>query len=186
MSKPQRGGEPLELTGGPLGRLFFHWSGDRYVHEWHFEGQLESVWLRSVESGGDVSWPVSPPLQQIHRQSFGDGREVVFGVGMAGRGHWSASFTMIPDLKCWIVELACRASVTPQSLMSSYRLSGNWTPGETGGFRCDRAAQPLSVEPIQPGSLAQLNSDLLEIIPTGTLDSATTQQWAFRLRVGGS
>ncbi len=184
MSKPQRGGEPLELSGGPLGKLAFHWSGDRYVHEWHFPGQLESIALRSVESGSEVAWPVSPPLQQIHRQSFGDGREVVFGVGMAGRGHWSASFTLIPDLNCWIVELACRAAVTPETLLSSYRLSGLWTPGETCGYRCDRGTQPLCIEPISPSSNAELSSDLLQIAPNGTIDSNSTHQWAFRLRVG--
>ncbi len=184
MSKPQRGGEPLELSGGPLGNLTFHWSGDRYVHEWHFPGALESIALRSVESGGDVTWPVSPPLQQIHRQSFGDGREVVFGVGMAGRGHWSASFTLVPDLKCWIVELACRAAVTPEALLSSYRLSGNWTPDDSSGYRCDRAEQPLSIEAIRPTSESRLVGEILEIAPSGAVDSVSTQQWAFRLRVG--
>lgn len=184
MSKPQRGGEPLELSGGPLGKLLFHWSGDRYVHEWHFPDQLETVALRSVESGSDVAWPVSPPLQQIHRQSFGDGREIVFGVGMAGRGHWSASFTLVPDLRCWIVELACRASTTPISLMSSYRLSGQWTPGDSNGYRCDRGSQPLRIEPASPSSNTSLSNDLLQVTPSSKFDSDSTQQWAFRLRVG--
>jgi hypothetical protein len=183
MSKPQRGGEPLELSGGALGTLAFQWSGDRYEHQWHFPDQLESVALRSIESGGDLAWPVSPPLQQIHHQKFVDGRQVVFGVGMAGRGHWSASFTLVPELSCWIVELACRASVAPEILMSSYRLSGCWTPAGDSGFRCDRGSPSLSLEPIQPSSSAELNNDILRITPQIAVQSAATHQWAFRLRI---
>ncbi|MCA9131645.1 MAG: hypothetical protein KDA45_00750 [Planctomycetales bacterium] len=181
MSKPQRGGEPLELVGGPLGDLAFQWAGDRYHHQWRFAEQRASVSLLSVESDSETLWPLSPPLQQIHRQSFGDGREVIFGVGMAGRGHWSASFTLVPELKCWIVELACRAAVEPQDLVSTYRLQGQWTAAEEGAFRCDRGPSPLCVEAIGPGSTAELQADLLTIRPQQTAAAATTQ-WAFRLR----
>lgn len=181
MTKPQRGGEPLELAGGPLGSLSFQWSGDRYAHQWHFPEQVAGVSLMSVESDSDTIWPVSPPLQQIHRQSFGDGREVVFGVGMAGRGHWSASFTLVPDLRCWIVELACRATAEPEDLLSTYRLGGVWAAAEEGTFRCDRGPQPLTIEAIQPSSVGELEGDILRIRPSRTLESTTTQ-WAFRLR----
>ncbi len=182
MSKPQRGGEPLELLGGPLGDLAFHWSGDRYVHEWHFREAVTPLALMSVESGHDVAWPVSPPLQQIHRQSFADGREVVFGVGMAGRGHWSASFTLVPDLKCWIVELACRASVAPETLMSTYRLAGEWYAASDHEFRCESGKLPLLIESIAVSSAAELAGDHLRIRPSQLATSAATQQWAFRLR----
>ena len=186
MSKSQRGGQPLELAGGPLGDLSFQWSGDRYVHSWRFADSSFEVALTSVESDSDALWPLSPPLQQIHRQSFGDGREVVFGVGMAGRGHWSASFTLVPDLKCWIVELACRASAEPTALNSTYHLSGHWRPAEDGTFRCDsdgsgRDAGGLCVEPITPSSTAELDGAILTIRPNQTSSNATTQ-WAFRLR----
>ena len=105
MTSTGRGGESLSLDGGMLGRLEFNWQGDRYQHRWLFE---DEVLITSLESDGTIVWPESPPLQQIHHQSFGDGREVLFGVGMSGRGHWSASFTLVPELRCWIVELACR------------------------------------------------------------------------------
>ncbi len=187
MTKPQRGGEPLELCGGGLGKLCFHWSGDRYVHQWRFGGDRESVALLSVESDGEAIWPLSPPLQQIHRQSFGDGREVVFGVGMAGRGHWSASFTLVPDLSCWIVELACRATLSPDELCSTYRLAGQWIPGDEGAFRCHRSAIPLCIEATTAGSTTELDGDLLKIRPVSSsqaasTDTASTTQWAFRLR----
>lgn len=184
MSKSQRGGESLELSAGPLGTLAFHWEHDRYVHAWHFPGPAaEPPRLRSIESDSHVAWPASPPLQQIHQQAFGDGREVVFGVGMAGRGHWSASFTLVPDLKCWIVELACRAAVTPELLLSSYRLSGIWEPLAGGGFMSSIGPAALQVEPIAPTAVASLSGDVLQVAPACPLDSAATLQWAFRLRV---
>ncbi len=183
MSKPQRGGEPLLLTGGALGELAFDWAGDRYHHAWHFASSHGKVSVMSVESGSEVAWPVSPPLQQIHRQSFADGREVVFGVGMAGRGHWSASFTLVPDLRCWIVELACRASVAPEALLSSYRLQGTWRNDGPSGVRCDQATQPLQLEAAGPSTTTLLSDNLLTFSPQQLTTTAATQQWAFKLMV---
>lgn len=179
MSKTQRAGEPLELAGGPLGDLSFYWSGDRYVHQWRFGDGQTQVSLISNESSSEVFLPVSPPLQQIHRQSFRDGREVVFGVGMAGRGHWSASFTLVPDLSCWIVELACRAAVEPSELASTYRLNGRWMTADDGALYAAHGTQMLRIEAIVPGSTARFDGNLLKIRPTR---SAATTQWAFRLR----
>ncbi len=183
MSKPQRGGEPLVLSGAGLGDLAFDWAGDRYHHAWHFASSNGKVSVMSVESGSEVPWPASPPLQQIHRQSFADGREVVFGVGMAGRGHWSASFTLIPDLKCWIVELACRASVAPETLLSSYRLQGTWQIDGTCAARCDQATQPLRLEAAGPSTSTRLSDNLLTFSPQQLTSAAATQPWAFKLMV---
>lgn len=190
MSKPQRGGQPLVLAGGELGELAFDWAGDRYQHAWRFpcanSGQASAqVVLQSIESGSDVAWPVSPPLQQIHRQSFADGREVVFGVGMAGRGHWSASFTLVPDLRCWIVELACRASIAPEALLSSYRLQGTWISDEKGTVRCLQTDRPLRVQTAGPSSTAALSGEALSISPSQITSVTATQQWAFKLSVAG-
>lgn len=190
MTKPQRGGEPLVLAGGELGDLAFDWAGDRYQHTWRFaaasgDSSDPQVGLQSIESSSDVVWPVSPPLQQIHRQSFADGREVVFGVGMAGRGHWSASFTLVPDLRCWIVELACRASIAPEALLSSYRLHGPWSSDEQGIVRCLQAGRPLRVEAAGAGSIAALSDGLLNIGPGQITSVTSTQQWAFKLSLVG-
>ncbi len=188
MTKPQRGGEPLVLAGGELGDLAFDWVGDRYQHTWRFptagveQADLQ-VGLQSIESDSDVTWPVSPPLQQIHRQSFADGREVVFGVGMAGRGHWSASFTLVPDLRCWIVELACRASIAPEALLSNYSLRGKWSGDEQGVAHCLQAERPLRVEAAGAASIAELDADRLSIRPAQITTATATQQWAFKLSI---
>ncbi len=79
--------EPMHLDAGKLGRIEFQWTGDRYQHHWRFPNSSEALAkLCSVESNAEAIWPVSPPLQQVHLQSFDDGREVIFGVGMSGRG----------------------------------------------------------------------------------------------------
>ena len=181
MAQSTRGGEPLSPDGGKLGVLKFTWQADRYHHHWEFDAAEPSI--ASVESTSADAWPISPPLQQIHQQSFADGRQVVFGVGMAGRGHWSASFTLIPDLHCWIVELACRSPQEPDHLASTYQLSGDWQEQGEQGIAGSHLNQRLTVQPIAPGSLADLESNVLVIRPSSLADVATTHQWAFRLRI---
>lgn len=188
-----RTGEPLFLDGGSLGKLTFQRAGDRYTQCWEFPGLLGEHALQSLESTSDVAWPVSPPLQQLHLQKFPDGREVIFGVGMAGRGHWSASFTLLPDLGCWIVELACRASASPSSplaeakLLSSYQVQHEWLPAEGHGYQCRSGCAAVRLEPASPGCEVVLVDQVLRIAPPGDFSvpatAAATHQWAFRIRV---
>lgn len=178
---PQRSAEPLTLNGGKLGDLVFEWVDDRYRHAWRL-GDMEL--LSSAEGHSGCTWPSSPPLQQIHLQSFGDGREVVFGVGMSGRGHWSASFTLVPDLRCWIVELACRSSTKPENLASTYRLTEGWTAASGSSWELPIGDVVARMEPIQPTTTATRESDLLTLQPAMIVDATpSTTQWAFRLRI---
>ncbi len=177
----QRTAEPLTLDGGKLGALSFEWSGDRYCHQWRLKN---SQLLASIEGTSNCTWPDAPPLQQIHQQSFGDGREVVFGVGMSGRGHWSASYTLVPDLRCWIVELACRSPVKPDSLASSYHIDDAWKTASAGSWELQVGEVSVRLEPIQPSTIASRVENLLKLFPAGISDVApSTTQWAFRLRV---
>lgn len=181
MAPSQRGGEPLLLSGGALGDLAFEWSGDRYRHRWQFAPSEPLI--SSVESSSAAVWPASPPLQQIHQQSFGDGRQVIFGVGMAGRGHWSASLTLVPDLKCWIVELACRSPVDPESLASTYELAGEWEQISGQAFATRHGTKQLQLEAISPSSSVVVSENQISIRPAHIGHGAATRQWAFRLRV---
>ena len=147
VGKVQKGDELIQLDGGRLGVLSFEWQDDRYRHFWTFSDSDAEI--QSIESGSNEPWPLSPPLQQIHSQSFGDGREVIFGVGMAGRGHWSASFTLVPELKCWIVELACRSGSTADRLRNSYEIS--------------RSAEASPLAPSEDRSIVIYMKDLLPV-----------------------
>ena len=190
MANPRGGSESIQLDGGTLGHLSFDWSHDRYQHRWSFP--KSALKIISVESESTELWPLSPPLQQIHCQSFGDGREVIFGVGMAGRGHWSASFTLVPDLNCWIVEFACRCPVTPERLSSCYQInnlsSANvLTADENAFFLC--RDQQIRMEAIAPGTVtgqleASLDSQQIHFSPYQLPKDTETIQWAFRLRAG--
>ncbi len=184
MQNHKRENEPLHLSGESLGDLFFSWNGDRYHHKWAFPDS--ACHIESIESDSSQMWPVSPPLQQIHQQSFGDGREVVFGVGMSGRGHWSVSFTLVPELKSWIVELACRSPVEPEQLMSSYALGGQWTVDSADQIRCQEPGTIVSLEAIAPSCQAQMSdseADLIRFSPVQIAGNSSTTQWAFRVRV---
>ena len=176
--------EPMQLDAGRLGRVEFHWTGDRYRHQWCFPGDDETTpVLASIESTADAIWPVSPPLQQVHLQSFDDGREVIFGVGMSGRGHWSASFTMVPELNGWIVEFACRSPLMPERLGCVYETGEGWH-GHELTWQCQRGDKKLFFEGIPPSTLLAEGAGRLILAP-GALPTAapSTTQWAYRLKV---
>lgn len=179
-NQEKREGEPLAVSGGKLGDLAFQWADDRYSHKWSFGSE---VLLDSDESDGAAMWPASPPLQQIHQQSFADGRQVIFGLGMAGRGHWSASYTLVEDLKCWIVELACKSPVPPESLHSTYRTHGSWTQNDAGLLICKCDIGTVTLEAISTTAVAELSQDSLVIRPSKIDSGASTSQWTFRIRV---
>jgi hypothetical protein len=138
--------------------------------------------LLSIESMADAIWPVSPPLQQVHVQSFDDGREVIFGVGMSGRGHWSASFTMVPELSCWIIEFACRSPLVPERLGSAYQLGPGWVES-AGQWQWLGQSQVLTLEAIAPSIFRPADEHHLVLAPATVPTSApATIQWAYRLK----
>ena len=182
VSKPQAPNESVKLAGGDLGDLSFEWKEDRYAHVWN----IADTSVRSVESDSLQLWPVSPPLQQIHQQSFGDGREIIFGVGMSGRGHWSASFTLVPELKCWIVELACRAPIVAEQLLSTYASDAGWTDRDGCYHAGIDGVAGFEIEAIEPGAIANSADGQLMIRPVELSKEPGTTQWAFRLRVANA
>ncbi|QDV21760.1 hypothetical protein [Aureliella helgolandensis] len=181
-NQSNREGEPLQIDGGSLGNLVFEWANDRYHHFWSFSDAPTTPILASVESNSSSVWPTSPPLQQIHQQNFVDGRQIVFGVGMSGRGHWSASFTLIPDLKCWIVELACRSPIQPERLLSTYQVAEGWNQSASGAISGAIGNHAIHVEAISPSSIAELVDTEATFAPKHPASGAATSQWAFRLR----
>lgn len=197
MTATHAGMEDAELDGGLFGRLLFQWHADRYTHSWVCCETGEKL-LESVESDHAVHWPASPPMQQVYRQSFDDGREVMFGIGMSGRGHWSASFTLVPDLKSWMIELACCTPMTPHTLASTYKLITNWQPHQTDTgiecIACQSGGSLIQLEPLSSQTrlvfdtqqlLAQPNitHPHLTIMPVSIAEGSATTQWGYRLRI---
>ncbi len=122
---------PIELSRaddrGMLWRVKFDRQEDRFGHElqWLHDGRCVPL-LRSHD-GLHGDWPTSPPLQQVSLERHADG-DVVLGVGMSGRNHWSASFQLDSQSKFTVlVQVACRLNealgLADPWLRSTYRMA---------------------------------------------------------------
>ena len=114
----------------------FTWADDRYGHDVYFlHENKRAKFLSSVEGTTSDTWPPSPPLQQISKQSIA-GDRAIMGVGMAGHNHWSASFLLKNEegqvtLLC---ELACLTK-TPNKVQ-------NKTPAQVENGESAKVAGP--------------------------------------------
>ncbi len=104
--------------------LVFELQQDRYGHRIGRvpePGRLASAshsWLQTVQNTAAADWPCSPPLQQIHEQTI-QGLPVIMAVGMAGGGHWSASFAATQGERIGLqVELAARVIVSDETRLT--------------------------------------------------------------------
>lgn len=142
----------LSSTDGRL-KVLFQWRADRFAQRL-FVDDVEVG--HSVEGDAETAWPPSPPIQQLSREPIAD-RDVVLGVGGAGRGHWSISVEPVADdgsaLK---FDLACRGGGEDRSLGSQYELGDSLTltaiDGELSGAK---------------------------VVPTE--GDAATRQWSYRI-----
>jgi hypothetical protein len=111
---------------GDIGlQVDFRFRGDRFSHVVSLIGRGESpiALLESVEGTATEAWPPSPPLQSLNIESLPDGRRVALLVGMAGRGHWSASIETLPHPAGFLFDIACRTTGSEGKLASTYRLA---------------------------------------------------------------
>jgi hypothetical protein len=127
----------LELSDPDLAlvKLCFDRMPDRWAHRWRLlEGDQDTTWMRSVEGTPEQDWPPSPPLQDVNQLEPGTGNSIL-AVGMAGRSHWSASYSIertsdgTPFLKA---DLAClqkdkSETASKPSLGSTYQLGSECT-----------------------------------------------------------
>jgi hypothetical protein len=113
------------LEAGRL-QVQFARRGDRYAHEICLRrGGAWVAVLSSVEGTPDDAWPHSPPLQSLHVERRADGRQVALLVGMAGKGHWSASVELDAAGEQARFEVACRVPTTVRGrLQSCYQVPG--------------------------------------------------------------
>jgi hypothetical protein len=106
-------------------QIDFHWRCDRFHQTISLVGQKADVMplLASVEGDAGASWPPSPPLQSLSIESLPDGRRAALLVGMAGRGHWSASIEALPHETALLFDIACRMREPAAALASTYRMA---------------------------------------------------------------
>ena len=111
---------PFSLAAGPLS-LTFEWRHDRWGHTVAVGGRIVAASVEdSDDDAGDPRWPASPVLTEV-MPTTAAGRPAIVGVGLAGRSHFSASFTPHPTLADGVlVEVACRVQEPPGRLGSTY------------------------------------------------------------------
>jgi hypothetical protein len=178
--------------GGDCLRVNFHYQGDRFSHVVSLIGCGERPILlfESVEGTAADSWPPSPPLQSLHVEALPDGRNAALLVGMAGRGHWSASVEALAGGAALDFDIACRTQEPRAKLASTYRLAA--AEGCTLFAAADRswieARQGESVVAITPSQdsaaaakLAMLDATRFAIEPAK--EEGGTIRWKYRVEV---
>jgi hypothetical protein len=110
----------------PAIKLQFDRSKDRWEHRLILATEHSDLAIMSsVEGTPDQVLPPSAPLQDVSHHRLEQG-EAVFCVGMAGKNHWSASFSVEQNGPAGLIksDLAClQKAITPDaSLGSTYAL----------------------------------------------------------------
>ncbi|HEX5446093.1 MAG TPA: hypothetical protein VFW87_19860 [Pirellulales bacterium] len=163
-------GEALLEAGGI--RVRFAWLGDRYAHEILLREPFGwRAVLASVEGSPEDDWPASPPFQSLEIEPRG-GQPVALLVGMAGKSHWSASVSIVPDSPCVHFDVAVRVRASEVGpLGSAYRAmdvsqAQLELPNECAGISIVREPGNVRVSVAAPHAAA-----------------ARTIRWAYRVRL---
>ncbi len=138
----------------------FQRRGDRWAHRIELPGV--DVRLLSVEGGSDERWPAHPPVQHLVREARSTG-DVLLGVGMAGRSHWS--FALSSTRSGLLFEVACRVAEPAGFLGSTYEVDGEGL-----------AIEGLAIEPHGPSAVdLRAGSATLQVAAERDAQIALTQ-----------
>jgi len=182
--------EAAECDGWRL-RVEFNWHVDRYRHVISLidAAGRSTPLLESIEGSPTDDWPASPPLQNLHCENQTDGSRVALLVGMAGRGHWSASIGSRPNESALVFDLACRSSAVAGPLDSTYRLaSGVCIESAAAGLaRLQIAGCTAELTASQVRAtrceLVVVNDADLKIQPAGAAPARATPRWLYELAI---
>jgi hypothetical protein len=146
--------------------------------------------LESVEGTPLDAAPSSPPLQSVSIETLPGGRRAALLVGMAGRGHWSASIEAVPGEAALVFDIACRSAGGDPTLASTYRLAESqstlfaaadqsWIEARLpdGKFLIITANDSAV-----PSALNQKSPATFTIVPRTGLDK-TTIRWKYRVEL---
>ncbi len=137
---------PFSLAAGPLS-LTFDRRHDRWAHRVMLDGRPVAESVEDSDDGSsDPRWPASPVLTEV-MPTEAAGRPAIVGVGLAGRSHFSASFTPHPTLADGVlVEVACRVQEPPGRLGSTYRTSDGRLVRAVPCGQADTDALPRTIQ----------------------------------------
>ena len=175
-------------------RLRFDWQEDRWAHHLIVPSELlETEIMSSVEGTPDQTWPPSAPLQDVSRHALEQG-EAILCVGMAGKSHWSASFSaQAHGQTCQIkADLAClQKAIAPNAqLGSTYLLDQNLSVTSTSRDRVELLLDNQDVVEIEAlsgegfDSSFELDDRTLTIKPIETsANPKVATRWGFTILV---
>ncbi len=153
--------------------LNFSQHGDRFATSVLLNSSDQVLLAESIEGSADegmAAWPRSSPLQEILPQTI-DGLDLLAGIGMAGKSHWSVIVKPLLDRPGFDFEFACRVKESPDFLGSTYRLPS----------RADNQSVRLRAE--STDAVIQVEDEQLVIRPEIGPDIAfpSTVQWQYQL-----
>lgn len=172
-------------------KLVFEHQTDRWAHRLVLnDKETETTVLRSLEGNAEQHWPPSPPLQDASHHSLATG-EAVLAVGMAGKSHWSASYSI--DNRMILADLACLIKNHPppstNSIGSKYEIGQdvNVTCNEHGCSRlqvgsCQLDIQSVSESDWATGSRIENQKLILYPLELSNLPGQPTR-WGYRLNL---
>ena len=167
----------IETANGDTLWVEFYKLADRYQHAILLRRggapQEALEVLRSAEGDASEAWPPSPPLQSLSIETLGDGRHVALLVGMAGRGHWSASIEPDAERTGLIFDIACRSAVRPERLLSCYEVGP--------GF--DQVRLTAESAPPAPASITRDGEWLAVTCPLPSHAVGPTWRWRYRVEL---
>ena len=168
-------------------RLQFDKSGDRWGHRWQLvdsTGQTTDV-LTSLEGNDQDTFPASSALQEINLHELPTG-QAVLGVGMAGKGHWSASYSVEmsdeqPVIKCDLACLLKQLNVDGQWLGSTYSVGDDVSvEHDEPQIRFSLNNQSFALTANDNFASIEVDKRRIQIVPKNFSDSKTVAtRWVF-------
>jgi hypothetical protein len=164
--------DAVEPSGLTL-RVRFMREADRYSHAILAveSGGRERLLLASLEGTPDDGFPPSPPLQSLSIEELAPGRRAALLVGMAGRGHWSASVEAVPGRAALVFDIACRWDAASAALRSTYRLQA--------GVEEAPYARIIPQEASPGGSQLERRGRQAVIVPSPVASALPTVRWRY-------
>jgi hypothetical protein len=141
--------------------------------------------LRSVEGNSSEATPPSPPIQQSVLDTVGNDQQVILGVGLSGKSHWSSSMHWDQRESQFVVDVACRCNEAVTWLGSTFDLQAGvdaTVEGDTIQLTLD-GNRIATIVPMFNCS-AQLESGRITLRPI-VVDHAklpATVRWQFAIR----
>ncbi len=185
MSNPQ-----IKTSNEPQIVLQFAQAEDRWHHRFVVIVNDEATeFMSSVEGNSEEDWPASPPIQEASLHELPDGNAVLC-VGMAGKSHWSAAYSIEnADVGEYLrADLAClqnEPSATAK-LSSQFAVNPDWS-FNVNSNRVELVWNSLRIL-IESENQAAMNPDASEhgfsVEPTNVAQSPTiATRWGFGIRV---